>query len=99
MKIEWRGLKRIQCYLQVIDDKPVKDAKGKTIPNNKVLDSCIKMRRPSTKHLNINYGKIPKKPKCPKDNVSLHDLLCCQLIQGWSKTKMCKELAPKVQVP
>jgi len=69
MKIEWRGLKRIQCYLQVIDDKPVKDAKGKTIPNNKVLDSCIKMKRPSTKHLDIDYGKIPKKPRCPKDRM------------------------------
>lgn len=67
MKIEWRGLKRIQCYLQVIDDKPVKDAKGKKMSNKAVLNSCIKMKRPSTKHLNIYYGRIPKKPKCPRD--------------------------------
>jgi len=69
MKIEWRGLKRIQCYLQVIDDKPVKDKKGKTIPNSVVLNNCIKMRRPNTRHLNIHYGRIPRKPRCPKDRM------------------------------
>jgi hypothetical protein len=69
MKIEWRGLKRIQCYLQVIDDKPKKDAKGKTMSNTAVLNSCIRMKRPNTRHLNIHYGRIPKKPRCPTDRM------------------------------
>jgi len=69
MKIEWRALKRIQCYLKVVDDKPVKDKKGKVVPENMILDGCIKMKRPGTKHLNIDYGKIPKKPKCPLDKM------------------------------
>merc|ERR1712079_870219 len=60
MKVQWRALKRIQCYLQVIDDKD----KAK---NKKVLNACIKMKKPSTKPLDIDYGKIPPKPRCPKD--------------------------------
>lgn len=68
MKVQWRALKRIQCYLKVIDDKPVK-VKGKKLTNKQVIDGCIKMKRPSTKHLNIDYGKIPKKPRCPKDKM------------------------------
>jgi len=66
MKVQWRALKRIQCYLQVVDDKP-KKVKGKVVPNKVIIDNCIKMKRPSTKHLDIDYGKIPKKPKCPRD--------------------------------
>merc|ERR1740123_280781 len=66
MKVQWRALKRIQCYLQVVDDKP-KKVKGKIVPNKVIIDNCIKMKRPSTKHLDIDYGKIPKKPKCPRD--------------------------------
>lgn len=66
MKVQWRALKRIQCYLQVIDDKPVK-VKGRTLTNKQVIDGCIKMKRPSTRHLNINYGRVPRKPRCPKD--------------------------------
>lgn len=69
MKIQWRTLKRIQCYLKVIDDKPVKDKKGKTLSNKAVLEGCIKMKRPDTKHLDIDYKKIPKKPKCPLDKM------------------------------
>jgi len=69
MKIQWRALKRIQCYLKVIDDKPAKDAKGNKMSNKQVLDSCIKMKKPSTKHLDIDYGKIPPKPKCPRDKM------------------------------
>merc|ERR1719433_1665374 len=30
MKVQWRALKRIQCYLQVVDDKP-KKVKGKVV--------------------------------------------------------------------
>jgi len=68
MKVQWRALKRIQCYLQVVDDKP-KKVKGKVVPNKVIIDNCIKMKRPSTKHLNIDYGKIPKKPRCPRDKM------------------------------
>jgi len=68
MKVEWRALKRIQCYLQVIDDKK-KKVKGKVVPNKVIINGCIKMKKPSTKHLNIDYGKIPKKPKCPRDKM------------------------------
>jgi len=69
MKVQWRALKRIQCYLKVVDDKPVKDKKGKVLPEKVILDGCIKMKKPDTKHLNIDYGKIPKKPKCPRDKM------------------------------
>merc|ERR1719401_1404680 len=48
MKVQWRALKRIQCYLQVVDDKP-KKVKGKVVPNKVIIDNCIKMKRPSTK--------------------------------------------------
>merc|ERR1719361_2143254 len=68
MKVQWRALKRIQCYLQVVDDKP-KKVKGKVVPNKVIINNCIKMKRPSTKHLDIDYGKIPKKPKCPRDRM------------------------------
>jgi len=60
MKIQWRALKRIQCYLNVLDEKD--QAK-----NKEALKGCIAMKRPSTKHLDIDYGKIPPKPVCPKD--------------------------------
>jgi len=66
MKVQWRALKRIQCYLKVIDDKPVM-VKGRKLTNKQVIDGCIKMKRPPTKHLNIDYGRVPKKPRCPKD--------------------------------
>jgi hypothetical protein len=68
MKVQWRALKRIQCYLQVVDDKP-KKVKGKVVPNKVIINNCIKMKKPSTKHLNIDYGRIPKKPKCPRDKM------------------------------
>jgi len=69
MKIQWRALKRIQCYLQVIDDAPKKDAKGKDIDNKEVLKACIGMKRPITDHLDIDYGKMPHEPQCPKDKM------------------------------
>lgn len=59
-KITWRALKRIECYVQVLDEKD----EGK---NKKILNGCIRMKRPSTKHLDIDYGRIPPKPICPRD--------------------------------
>merc|ERR1711956_3837 len=47
MKVQWRALKRIECYLQVVDDKP-KKVKGKVVPNKVIINNCIKMKRPST---------------------------------------------------
>jgi len=65
MKIEWRALHRIQCYLMVLGTKNDKDNKKEKA----VLDKCIAIKRDdiSTKHLDIDYKKIPKKPKCPRD--------------------------------
>lgn len=65
MKIEWRALTRIQCYLKVLDIKNDKDNKKEKAQ----LDKCIAIKRSdiSTKHLDINYGEIPKKPECPRD--------------------------------
>lgn len=65
MKIEWRALTRIQCYLKVLNIKNDKDQKKEKAQ----LDACIKVKRSdiSTKHLDIDYGKIPKKPRCPRD--------------------------------
>jgi len=73
MKVQWRALKRIQCFLQVVDDKP-KKVKGKVVPNKVIINNCIKKKsekeiKKMTKHLKIDYGKIPKKPKCPKDKM------------------------------
>lgn len=67
MKIEWRALTRIQCYLKVLNIKNDKDQKKEKAQ----LDACIKVKRSdiSTKHLDIDYGKIPKKPKCPRDTM------------------------------
>merc|ERR1712008_485388 len=36
MKVQWRALKRIQCFLQVVDDKP-KKVKGKVVPNKVII--------------------------------------------------------------
>jgi len=65
VKIQWRALKRIQCYIMVLTTKDDKNHKKEKA----TLDTCIKMKRSdiSTKHLDIDYKKIPKKPKCPKD--------------------------------
>jgi len=65
MKVEWRALTRIQCYLKVLNIKNDKHRKKEKAQ----LDACIKIKRRdiSTKHLDIDYGKIPKKPKCPRD--------------------------------
>lgn len=62
MKTEFRALVRIQCYLLVLDAKNDKE-------NKKQLNICIGIRREdiSTKPLDIDYMKIPKKPVCPKD--------------------------------
>jgi len=65
MKIQWRALHRIQCFLMVLNEKNDKNNKKE----KSQLDKCIGIKRKdiSTKHLDIDYMKIPKKPKCPKD--------------------------------
>jgi len=65
MKIEWRALTRIQCYLLVLNTQNDKDKKKE----KEQLDKCIAIKKEdiSTKHLDIDYKKIPKKPVCPKD--------------------------------
>lgn len=59
MKVEWRALGRIKCFLGVL--APEKNSKKKA-----TLEDCIKTPV-NADHLNIDYGKIPKRPKCPKD--------------------------------
>merc|ERR1719433_638713 len=65
MKIQWRALHRIQCFLLVLNEKNDKNNKKE----KSQLDKCIAIKRAdiSTKHLDIDYKKIPKKPKCPRD--------------------------------
>jgi len=65
MKIQWRALTRIQCYLLVLNTQNDKDKKKEQAQLNKCI--AIKPKDISTKHLDIDYKKIPKKPKCPKD--------------------------------
>jgi len=60
MKIEWRSVGRMDCYLGVLHPKDKNDKKEKT------LDKCRKTPV-STEHLKINYGKVPGKRKCPLD--------------------------------
>jgi len=59
MKIEWRALGRIQCFLGVLDAK--KNQKKKM-----TLEKCIATPI-NADHLNIDYLKIPERPKCPAD--------------------------------
>jgi len=59
MKIEWRALGRIKCFLGVLDKK--KNAKKKM-----TLEKCIATPIKAD-HLSIKYLKIPKKPKCATD--------------------------------
>jgi len=65
MKVQWRALHRIQCFLLVLNEKNDKNQKKE----KSQLDKCIAIKRAdiSTKHLDIDYKKIPKKPKCPRD--------------------------------
>merc|ERR1719336_2077553 len=65
MKVQWRALHRIQCFLLVLNEKNDKNQKKEKAQ----LDKCIAIKRAniSTKHLDIDYKKIPKKPKCPRD--------------------------------
>jgi len=65
VKVEWRALVRIQCYLKVLDIKNDKNKKKEQAQ----LKKCIGIKRSqiSTKHLNIDYKRIPPKPKCPMD--------------------------------
>lgn len=59
MKVEWRSLGRMDCYLGVL--KPKKNDK-----KEKNLNGCRK-KKVSSKFLNVNYGKIPGRRKCPLD--------------------------------
>jgi len=65
MKIQWRALHRIQCFLLVLNTKNDKDNKKEKTQ----LDKCIAIKRKdiSIKHLDIDYKKIPNEPKCPRD--------------------------------
>jgi len=65
MKIQWRALHRIQCFLLVLNTKNDKDHKKEKAQLNKCI--AIKRNDISTKHLDIDYKKIPKKPRCPRD--------------------------------
>jgi len=65
MKVQWRALTRIQCFLLVLNIKNDKNHKKEKAQ----LDKCInvKLNSISTKPLNIDYKRLPKKPKCPQD--------------------------------
>jgi len=65
MKVQWRALTRIQCFLSVLNTKNDKNQKKENAQLNKCIN--IKVNDISTKPLNIDYKKIPKKPKCPTD--------------------------------
>lgn len=60
MRIEWRSVGRMDCYLGVLHKKKKNDKKKKT------LDHCHKTPV-SSEHLRINYGKIPGRRNCPID--------------------------------
>jgi len=47
---------RIECLLKVMSGKDKADAKQ--------LEKCVKGPQISTKPLDLNYPKIPPKPKC-----------------------------------
>jgi len=57
-KLEWRAVGRIECLLKVMSGKDKADAKQ--------LEKCVvpDAKRISTKPLDLNYPKIPPKPKC-----------------------------------
>jgi len=65
MKVQWRALTRIQCFLLVLNTKNDKNQKKEDAQLNKCIN--VKINSISTKPLNIDYKKIPKKPKCPTD--------------------------------
>jgi len=89
MKIEWRALHRIQCYLSILN---IKNNKDQTKEKEKAqLQKCINIKKDqiSTKHLDIDYKKIPKKPKC-----SLQLLL-----QIWTEEALREQHCKEIQVP
>jgi len=55
-KLEWRAVGRIECLLKVMSGKNKADAKQ--------LEKCVKGPQISTKPLDLNYPKVPPKPKC-----------------------------------
>jgi len=67
MKIQWRALTRIQCFLQVLNIKNDKNHKKEKAQLNKCIGIKVKVNSKKTKPLNIDYKRVPKKPKCPED--------------------------------
>jgi len=67
MKVQWRALNRIQCFLQVLNIKNDKNHKKEKAQLDKCIKIKVKVNEKTTKPLNIDYKKIPKKPKCPQD--------------------------------
>jgi len=59
MKIEWRALGRIKCFLRVLENKKNKKKKM-------TLEKCIATPI-NADHLSIKYKEIPKKTECAKD--------------------------------
>lgn len=59
MRVEWRSVGRMECFLGVIHAE-------KNKKKEKTLEKCQKTPV-SADHLKINYGKIPGKRKCPLD--------------------------------
>jgi hypothetical protein len=61
IKLEWRALSRIQCYL-----KPFASASKNKKASLKALEKCNKKKQYNTNMLNLNYHKMPSRVKCPK---------------------------------
>jgi len=56
-KLEWRAIGRIECLLKVMGGKGSKKS-------SKELMKCVKVRKISTRPLDLKYHRIPKPPKC-----------------------------------
>jgi len=61
IKLEWRALSRIQCYL-----KPFASAQKDKAANLKELEKCNKKKQYNTDMLSLTYLKEPPRVKCPK---------------------------------
>lgn len=57
MKVDWRSLARIQCYLGALGNGKAGSS------NKKVLKQC-KENKINTKHLDLNYPSLSKMKKC-----------------------------------
>jgi len=56
-KLEWRAIGRIECLLKVMGGKGSKKS-------SKELMKCVKVRKISTRPLDLKYHRIPNAPKC-----------------------------------